>query len=257
MRWPPRSSTGRSSWAMTCTGWRFTPACARSRPADPVCRDGDHVPDAARVHPRSPGPIRRRRRARHRQIQGPPTALAPRSVPLSGEPTGRACHTVELVVGERASAGDHHDVLHPEIASARIFRAASSDLSPACSAVVTVRSICSGGLPTSAQCRSSTVELPADRRATVGHVEQVTRVAVLGDQSQRAPFAGAADQHRPAPCRAEGCRPDDRAADTHRGKGFRRRTTSGGPAQAARPSGRTARRYRARNKPMACASSAL
>jgi len=61
-------------------------------------------------------PIHRRRRARHRQIQGPPTALAPRSVPLSGEPTGRACHTAELVVGERASTRDHHDVLHTEIA---------------------------------------------------------------------------------------------------------------------------------------------
>ena len=39
-----------------------------------------------------------------------------RSRPLSGEPTGRACHTAELVVGERASTRDHHDVLHTEIA---------------------------------------------------------------------------------------------------------------------------------------------
>ena len=52
-----------------------------------------------------------------------------------------------------------------------------------------------GVAPTASHARAEDVELVAQRRTTVGNIEQVAGVGVAGDERQGPPFAHAADEH--------------------------------------------------------------
>src|SRR3979490_2702835 len=98
----------------------------------------------------------------------------------TGQVIRRARNTIDVLVGPRPPTGDHPDGLTPETGQ-RV--AAPGEL---CEILAVLKRRGHGALdllwrPADVGAvMVQHVELPADRGAAVGHVEQIARVAVLG-----------------------------------------------------------------------------